>query len=146
MSRSGSPTGTMRAASIAARYQPPSDSRTASSSTASRPTRWMTTGGGALPARKPGTRRLRASWRAAWVDAALDLGGGHLGLHAHARLGELGDVVVLKSVAMRAALNDTKRGMPRRLAAWLATGPPGTSRRGVCPTGPSCSPAGGGRD
>ena len=46
-------------------YQPPIDSRTASSSTASRPTRWMITGGGTLPLRKPGMRRSRPSARAA---------------------------------------------------------------------------------
>ena len=37
--------------------------RTASSSTASRPTRLMITGGGTLPLRKPGTRRSRPSAR-----------------------------------------------------------------------------------
>ena len=50
---------------MAAEYQPPIDSRTASSSTASRPTRWMITGGGTLPLRKPGMRMLRPSARAA---------------------------------------------------------------------------------
>ena len=65
--RSGSPTGTTFAPSIAAEYQPAIDSRTASSSTASRPTRWMITGGGTLPVRKPGTRRLRPSALAAWA-------------------------------------------------------------------------------
>ena len=50
---------------MAAEYQAPIESRTASSSTASRPTRLMTTGAGALPARKPGTRMERASDRAA---------------------------------------------------------------------------------
>ena len=50
---------------MAAEYQPAIDSRTASSSTASRPTRWMITGGGTLPLRKPGMRRLRPSARAA---------------------------------------------------------------------------------
>ena len=86
----GSPTGTIAAASIAAVYQPPIDSRTASSSTASRPTRLITTGGGALPARKPGTRMLRPSARAACATR-FSTSPGHLGLHAHARLGQLGD-------------------------------------------------------
>src|SRR5215211_4600783 len=67
MSSSGSPTGTIAASSIAAEYQAPIESRTASSSTASRPMRLITTGAGALPARKPGTRRLRPSARAAWA-------------------------------------------------------------------------------
>ena len=65
MSSCGSPTGTIAAASIAAEYQAPIESRTASSSTASRPMRLITTGAGALPARKPGTRMLRPSARAA---------------------------------------------------------------------------------
>ena len=62
---SGSPTGWMPAASIASRYHWPSAPRTASSRTASRPKRWMTTGGGTLPLRKPGIRRSRPSVRAA---------------------------------------------------------------------------------
>ena len=65
MSRSGSPTGTIFAASMAAEYHWPIESRTASSSTAWRPTRWMITGGGILPGRKPATRMLRPSSRAA---------------------------------------------------------------------------------
>ena len=53
--------------------------------------RWMTTGGGTLPLRKPGMRRSRPSWRAVACMRALDLLGGDLGLDAHARLGQLGD-------------------------------------------------------
>ena len=54
----------MPAASIASRYQRPIAPRTVSSSTLSRPMRWITTGGGTLPLRKPGMRRFWPSWRA----------------------------------------------------------------------------------
>jgi len=64
-SRSGSPTGTMPDASTALEYQRPSEERTASSRTASRPTWRITTGGGILPLRKPGRRRSRPIDRAA---------------------------------------------------------------------------------
>ena len=63
-SSSGSPTGWMPAASIASRYQRPIAPRTVSSSTLSRPMRWITTGGGTLPLRKPGIRRFWPSCRA----------------------------------------------------------------------------------
>ena len=46
---------------------------------------------GTLPLRKPGMLSSRPSCRAARGDALLDLVGGHLGLDAHARLGQLGD-------------------------------------------------------
>ena len=69
----------------------PSASRTASSSTASRPRRWITTGGGTLPLRKPGSFRSRPSWRALALDAPLDLLGGHLGLARARAIGQLGD-------------------------------------------------------
>ena len=87
----GSPTGTMPAVSIASEYQLESVSRTASSSTASRPTRCSTSGAGTLPLRKPGSFSSRPSWRAALLDATLDLARRHLHLQAHARLGQLGD-------------------------------------------------------
>ena len=51
----------------------------------------MTTGGGTLPLRKPGTRSSRPSAARGLRDAPLDLVGGHLGLDADARLGQLGD-------------------------------------------------------
>ncbi len=57
----GSPTGTMPALSIASEYQLESVSRTASSSTTSRPIRWMTSGAGTLPRRKPGSFSSRPS-------------------------------------------------------------------------------------
>ena len=90
-SRSGSPTGAIPASSIASTYQLPSELRSASSSTASRPSRRMTTGGGTLPLRKPGIAQLAAELARGLLDAALDLLGGHLGLDADARLGQLGD-------------------------------------------------------
>ena len=61
----GSPTGSTPASSMACTYQRESPSRTASSSSALRPTRRMTTGGGTLPLRNPGMRRLRPTSRAA---------------------------------------------------------------------------------
>ena len=112
-----------------ARYQPPSDSRTASSSTASRPTRLITIGGGALPARKPGTRMLRASAFAACVTRRSTSPGP---TSASTRTRDSGSsvVVVLMSVAMRAAVNDTKR-------ACASDSPPGSSpaRSAISPPG-----------
>ncbi len=52
---SGLPTVAMPASWTASSYQPGSARRTASSSTASRPTCWSTTCGGTLPLRNPGT-------------------------------------------------------------------------------------------
>ena len=131
MSMSGSPTGTTCASSIAARYQLPSDSRTASSSTASRPTRLITTGGGALPARKPGTRMLRASSFAACVTRRSTSPGP---ISASTRTRDSGSsvVVVLMSVAMRAAVERYKGArMRERFAAWFVTGPLGHLASGV---------------
>ncbi len=55
----------MPASASASSYQPGSPLRTASSSTASRPTCWSTTSAGTFPLRKPGTRILRPSSAAA---------------------------------------------------------------------------------
>src|SRR5215212_9313468 len=88
MSSDGSPTGTIAAWSIAAEYHDAIESRTASSSTASRPIRLITIGAGALPAGHP---QVAAELARGLRDALLGLLGGHLGLHAHARLGQLGD-------------------------------------------------------
>src|SRR4051794_1841864 len=122
----------MRAASTAAAYQLPRESRTASSSTAARPTRWMTTGGGALPARKPGTRRLRASWRAAW---AMRRSTSAAGTSASTRTRDSGSsvtvVVTGVVVAMRVGAPLYKGGVLRRLAAWTVTGPLGHLAAGV---------------
>ena len=128
-SSSGSPTGAIRAASIAAVYQAPIESRTASSRTASRPMRWTITGGGALPARKPGTRMLATEPAGGLRDAALDLLGGHLRLHAHARLGELGDGG--DDVGGHGRATTIQSGVVRSLRAWLYTGPLGHLAAGI---------------
>ena len=62
---SGSPMGAMPAVSMASMYHSLSEERSASSNTASRPRRRMTTGGGTLPLRKPGMRSWPPSLRAA---------------------------------------------------------------------------------
>ena len=64
-SMSGSPIGAIPAVSMASTYHSLSDERSASSKTASRPRRRMTTGGGTLPLRKPGMRSWPPSLRAA---------------------------------------------------------------------------------
>ena len=128
-SRSGSPTGTIAAASIAALYQVPMKSRTASSSTAWRPMRLITTGAGALPARKPGTRSVRPSCARRRGDALLDLLGGHLGLDAHARLGQLGDGG--GDGNGHGGPQRYRRGMRDRLTGWLICGPLGHAWAGV---------------
>ena len=61
----GSPTGVIPVSMSARSYHSGSESRSACSRTASRPTRWMTSCGGTLPLRKPGMRMSRASWCAA---------------------------------------------------------------------------------
>ena len=74
-SSSGSPTGAIPEPSIASAYQLPSALRTASSRTASRPSRRITTGSGTLPLRKPGTRIWRPSSRAAcWTRRSTSSG------------------------------------------------------------------------
>jgi hypothetical protein len=120
----------MRAASIAAVYQEPIEPRTASSSTASRPTRWMTTGAGALPARKPGTRRLRPSERAA---CATRRSTSSEGTSAWTRTRDSGSSVTVVETGGDAIrpVNDTKPPVARRLAAWLYTGPLGHLVAGV---------------
>ena len=93
--------GAIPDSSIASTYQPPSELRSASSSTASRPRRRITTGGGTLPLRKPGTRIWRPSSPCGLLEPALDLLGGHLGLDAHARLGQLGNGCLRPAWALR---------------------------------------------
>ena len=87
----GSPTGTMPAVSIASEYQLESVSRTASSSTASRPMRWITSGAGTLPRRKPGSFSSRPSWLRLALQPPLELARRHLHLQTHARVWKLGD-------------------------------------------------------
>ena len=130
MSSSGSPTGTIAASSIAAEYQAPIESRTASSSTASRPTRLITTGAGALPARKPGTRRLRPSARAACAMLFSTSSGGTC---ASTRTRDSGSSVtdVLTVGAAMGGPHDTVAPMRSRFAAWLVTGPLGHLWAGV---------------
>ena len=82
----------MPAASIASTYQRPSDLRTASSSTAARPTRWMTTGAGILPRRKPGIRIWRESVLAAcWTRRSIS----SAGISASTRTRESGSSVTV---------------------------------------------------
>ena len=81
-----------RRVSIASEYQLESVSRTASSSTASRPMRWITSGAGTLPRRKPGSFSSRPSW----LRLALERGprarsAGTSHLQPHARVAQLGD-------------------------------------------------------
>ena len=107
-SRSGSPTGTIAAASIAALYQVPMKSRTASSSTAWRPMRLITTGAGALPARKPGTRSVRPSSRAV---AATRFSTSSEGTSAWTRTRDSGSsVTVVETGTAMGGVNDTVAG------------------------------------
>ena len=136
-SSSGSPTGTIAASSIAAEYQSPIESRTASSSTASRPTRLMTTGAGALPARKPGTRIERPSAFAACATRFSTSSGG---ISASTRTRDSGSSVteVETEVAAMCAKHDTVAAWaPGSQAGW-SRGRSATSRPGS-PTGPCCS-------
>ena len=66
----GSPTGLTPEASRARSYHSGSDSRIASSRTAPKPSRWITSEGGALPLRKPGRRISRARRAGGALDAA----------------------------------------------------------------------------
>ena len=118
------------APSIAAVYQPAIDSRTASSSTASRPTRWMITGGGTLPVRKPGTRRLRPSARAAW---ATRFSTSAAGTSASTRTRDSGSsvTVVVTVGGHGAALTIPWRPMRTRFATWLVCGPLGHLAAGL---------------
>ena len=61
----GSPTELTPEASSALSYHSGSASRIASSSTEPKPSRWITSDGGALPLRNPGIRISRARARAA---------------------------------------------------------------------------------
>src|SRR5215204_839363 len=130
MSSAGSPIGTIAALSIAAEYQAPIESRTASSSTASRPTRLITTGAGALPARKPGTRMLRPSARAAWAMLFSTSSGGTA---ASTRTRDSGSSVTDVEMAGGAmgGPHDTVARVLTRFAAWLVTGPFGHLCAGV---------------
>ena len=80
----GRPPGRSPRSRSPAEYQLESVSRTASSRIASRPSRWITSGAGTLPRRKPGSFSSRPSWRALLSSASLHLAGGHLHLEAHA--------------------------------------------------------------
>ncbi len=87
----GSPTGLIPERSRPCSYHSGSDSRIASSSTAPKPTRWITSEGGALPLRKPGMRISRARLRAArWMPRSTVVGG-NLDLDPDARVGQLCD-------------------------------------------------------
>ena len=84
----GSPTGLTPEASSARSYHSGSASRIASSSTAPKPSRWITSEGGALPLRKPGSRISRARPRAARLIARVDVLGRDLDLDLDARVRE----------------------------------------------------------
>ena len=72
----GSPIGVTAESSSACSYQSGRASRIASSSTGPKPSRWITSDGGALPLRKPGMRISRARARAAREAAfSTSLGG-----------------------------------------------------------------------
>ena len=63
-------------------------------------------------------------------DALLDLGGGHLGLHAHARLGQLGDGGG-DGLGHGRRLTIPWRPVRTRFAGWLVCGPLGHLAAGV---------------
>ena len=77
MSSFGSPTGVTPESIIARSYHSGKPSRSASSMTASRPTRWRTSCGGTLPLRKPGSFISLAKLRAAAWQPLVELVGGH---------------------------------------------------------------------
>ena len=122
----GSPTGTTRAASIAAVYQPASESRTASSSTASRPIRCRITGAGALPARNPGTRRSRPSRRAVWASLRSTSAAG---TSACTRTRDSGSSVTVVTTSL--AIGGPSLYKPGFVLAWLYTGPIGHLVAGI---------------
>ena len=131
-SRFGSPTGAIRASSMAAEYQAGRWSRTVSSRTASRPMRWMTIGAGALPGRNPGTRRSRPSERA---DCATRFSTSSAVTSASTRTRDSGSSVTLVETPLVAISGWTiASGAVRsheRFAAWLVTGPVGHLVAGV---------------
>ncbi len=125
MSSCGSPTGTTCAESIAAEYQVPIESRTASSSTASRPIRWTITGGGALPARKPGTRRPCPSRLAAWATRRST---SSAGTSASTRTRDSGSSVTVVRTSVAIGGPSLYKAV---VLAWLYTGPLGHLAAGV---------------
>ena len=122
----------MPARSIASEYQLESVSRTASSSTASRPMRWITSGAGTLPRRKPGSFSSRPSWRALRSSAPRPPRR-HLHLQAHARVAELGDRGLQRLLAPR---HDT---VPPMSAHVRSQRPAPARRRRGCGPGPSAT-------
>src|SRR5439155_16561055 len=124
----GWPTGAMSAALIASTYQRPIASLTVSSSTVSRPMRRMTTGGGTLPLRKPGMRRLAPSWRAVRCSDRLT---SSAGTSASTRTRDSGSSVTLVFTALAMARPDDSVRPVERLATWLVTGPLGHFVAGV---------------
>ena len=121
---SGSPTGAMPASSIAATYQRPSEERIVSSSTASRPMRRMTTGGGTLPLRNPGMRSSDPSDCAVWLMRFVISSGE---TSASTRTRDSGSSV---TVVFISAHDDTVT-VAMRLLAWIYTGPVGHLYGGV---------------
>src|SRR5215207_888673 len=113
----GSPTVWIPASASASSYQPGRPCRTASSSTASRPTCRSTTSGGTLPLRNPGTRISRPSWDAAVFSSRSRAS---VGTSTSTRTRESGSSVVL--VFMAPAIG---RVTVAALALWSALdGPP----------------------
>ena len=120
----------MPASASASSYQPGRPRRTASSSTASRPTCCSTTSAGTLPLRKPGTRISRPSWDAAVFSSRSSAS---VGTSTSTRTRESGSSVVLVFTAAVigpvtvAALTcpAVRRTPVEKLQAWVVTGPLG---------------------
>ncbi len=125
----GSPTGLMPEVSIASRYQSTSVSRIASSSTASRPMRWMTSAGGTLPLRKPGIFMLRPRSRAFCSTRRRT---SSAGTWASTRTRDSGssvtEVVTVAGIAVTIACRPVSGSAAKhahRLETWWWTGPAG---------------------
>ena len=110
-------------------YQRPSESRTVSSRTASRPTRWMTIGGGTLPRAEPGHAQLAAERLGRLLRCAAR--SPPAATSASTRTRDSGSSVTV--VFMRASDDSVGRVGSRRrtFAAWLFTGPVGHLVAGV---------------
>ncbi len=136
----------MPAVSIASEYQRESVSRTASSSTASRPTRCSTSGAGTLPLRKPGSFSSRPSLRARCSTRPSTSSGGTSTCTrtrdsrssvtvVFRAAGRFGDAEPSECLPVRHARHDTVpphadssrafRSPLKRLETWLWTGPVG---------------------
>ena len=117
------PTVTSPVSAIAAVYQRGRELSSVSVSTASRPMRRITSGGGTLPLRKPGSFISRPSRRAVcwtWRSTSAD------GTSASTRTRDSGRSVTVAVTGE--AMSGRERYRPpmrARLATWLVTGPVG---------------------